>query len=141
VAWTGRAALSLGWRGLSSTLNMVVFAATAMGSRSWALSYSLEIMNRAAKAAKELRSRTSAKLYSCKTLLERLPQDLQDLAAALGPFIQNEHAMMGQRPLARHRHVPPTDQPRLREGLVTGATRAGRDPRRAVAGAAGDARA
>jgi hypothetical protein len=34
---------------------------------------------------------------------------------------------------------PPTDQSRIRDGLVGGAKRAGRDKRRAVAGAAGDA--
>jgi hypothetical protein len=40
------------------------------------------------------------------------------MAAALGPFIQEEYAMVGQRDLARHRHVPPTDQPCIRDGLV-----------------------
>jgi hypothetical protein len=61
------------------------------------------------------------------------------MAAALGPFIQEEYAMVGQRDLARQRHVPPTDQPCIRDGLVGGAKRARRDPRRAVAGEAGDA--
>jgi hypothetical protein len=40
---------------------------------------------------------------------------------------------------ARHRHVAPADQSRIRDGVVGRATRAGRDQRRAVAGAAGDA--
>ena len=52
------------------------------------------------------------------TLLQRLAQDLQDMAAALGPCIQAEHAIVGQRHLAGHRHVTAADQPRLREGLV-----------------------
>jgi hypothetical protein len=65
-----------------------------------------------------LRSRTPAKLYVYETLLERLPQDLQDMAAALGQLIQEEHAMVRQRHLARHGHVPPTDQSRIRDGLV-----------------------
>jgi hypothetical protein len=60
-------------------------------------------------------------------------------AVALGPFIQKEHAVMGQRHLAWHRHVAATDQPHIRDGVVGGATRAGRDPRRAGAGEAGDA--
>jgi hypothetical protein len=47
--------------------------------------------------------------------------------------------MVGQRHLAGHRHVTPTDQPRIREGLVGRATRAGGDQGRAVAGAASDA--
>jgi hypothetical protein len=84
-------------------------------------------VSRAANVAKTLKLRTSAKLYIYETLLERLPQDLQDMAAALGLFIQEAHAMVGQRHLTRHRHVPPTDQSRIRDGLVGGATRAGRD--------------
>ena len=49
------------------------------------------------------------------------------MAAALGPCIQEAHAVVGQRHLAGHRHVAATDQPRIREGLVGGATR-GRVP-------------
>jgi hypothetical protein len=82
---------------------------------------------------------TSAKLYSCETLLERLAQDRQDMAAELGQFIQEEHAVVGQRDLARHRHVTPTDPPRVRDGMVGGAARAGGDQSRAVAREAGDA--
>jgi hypothetical protein len=67
------------------------------------------------------------KLYVYETLLQRLAPDLQDMAAALGPFIQEAHAMVGQRPLARHRHVAAADQSCIREGLVGGAIRAGRD--------------
>jgi hypothetical protein len=53
------------------------------------------------------------KLYVYETLLEQLAQDLQDMAAARGQFIQEEHAIMGQRHVARHWHVPPADQPRI----------------------------
>jgi hypothetical protein len=139
MTWTVQAALALGWRSLSETLKMAVFAATATVSGYWALSSSLEIISCAAKAAKELRSRTSAKIYVYQTLLERLAQDLQDMAAALGPCIQEAHAVVGQRHLAGHRHVTTADQPRIRNGLVGRATRAGSDQRRAVAGEAGDA--
>ena len=52
---------------------------------------------------------TPAKLYVYETLLEQLPQYLQDMAAALGEFIQKEHAMVGQRHLARHGHMAATD--------------------------------
>src|SRR4029453_7886157 len=68
-----------------------------------------------------------------------LAQDLQDMAPELGQFIQEEHAIVGQRHFARHRHVAPADQPRIRDGLVGRAKRAGRDQRRAVAGEARDA--
>ena len=61
------------------------------------------------------------------------------MAAELRDIIQKAHVMVGQRHLAGHRHVAATDQPRIRDGVVGRATRAGRDPRRAVAGEAGDA--
>jgi hypothetical protein len=76
---------------------------------------------------------------SCDVLLKRVAQDLKDMAATLGPCIQEEHAMVGQRHLTRHRHVAPADQADIRDGMVRRAKRAGRDPRRAVAGAASDA--
>jgi hypothetical protein len=68
-----------------------------------------------ANSAIILRFSTSAKLYVYETILERLAQDLQDMAAELGQFIQEEHAMVGQRHFARHRHVAPADQPRIRD--------------------------
>jgi hypothetical protein len=45
-------------------------------------------------AASAARSRTPAKLYVYDTLIERLAQDLEDMTAALGPFIHEEHAMV-----------------------------------------------
>jgi hypothetical protein len=72
-------------------------------------------------------------------LLERLAQDFEDMAAELGQFIQEEDAIMGQRHFTRHRHMAPTDQPRIRDGVMGGAAWAGRDPRRAVTSEAGDA--
>jgi hypothetical protein len=59
-----------------------------------------EVVSRMAKVAKTLKSRTFAKLYVYETLLEWLAQDLKDMAAELGPFIQEEHAIMGQRHFA-----------------------------------------
>jgi hypothetical protein len=70
------------------------------------------------------KSRTPAKLYVYETILERLAQDLQDMAAKLGPFIQEEHAVVGQRHLAGHGDVAPTGQPRIRNGVRQGPTRA-----------------
>jgi hypothetical protein len=60
-------------------------------------------------------------LCICETLLERLPQDLEDLAAQLGPCIQESHAVVGQRHLARHRPVAAADQPHIGEGMLGGA--------------------
>ena len=105
----------------------------------WTRPDPLKLSSRAAKALKVLIFSMPARLYVYDTLLQRLPQNLQDVAAELGPFIQEEHAMVGQRHFARHRHVAPADQTRIREGVVWGATRAGRDRRHAVAGEAGDA--
>jgi hypothetical protein len=56
---------------------------------------SLTLSSRIAKVLRRLRFRTPAKLYVYDTILERLPQDLQDMAAALGQFIQEEHAVVG----------------------------------------------
>jgi hypothetical protein len=35
------------------------------------------------------------------------------MTAELGAFIQEKHAMVGQRHVTRHRHVAPADQPRI----------------------------
>jgi hypothetical protein len=104
-----------------------------------ALPESLTAIRLVANPANGLRSRTPVRLSVCDTLLERLPQDLEDMAAALGQCIQEEHAVVGQRHLARHRHVAPADQPGIRDGVVRRATRAGRDQGRPVAREAGDA--
>jgi hypothetical protein len=53
---------------------------------------------------------TPAKLYACETLLEGLAQDFQDVACALGQFIQEEHAVVRQRHFAGHRHLAAADQ-------------------------------
>jgi hypothetical protein len=63
-------------------------------------------MPRAAKAAKALRSRTCAKLYVEDTLFERLAPPCEPVAAARRPRIQEEHAMVRQRPLARQQCRP-----------------------------------
>jgi hypothetical protein len=39
-------------------------------------------------------------LFCREVVFERLAQDLQDMAAELGQFIQEEHAVVGQRHLA-----------------------------------------
>jgi len=50
-------------------------------------------------------------LYTYETILERLTQGLKDTALALRQFIQEEYAVVGQRHVARHRHVPPPISP------------------------------
>jgi hypothetical protein len=72
-------------------------------------------------------------------ILERLAQDLQHVAAARRPFIQQEHPMVGQRHVAWHWHLPATDQPHIWDGMMRGPTRPGGDDGGAVAGEAGDA--
>jgi hypothetical protein len=78
-------------------------------------------ITRIAKSAKLLRFRTPARLYSYNTLLQRLASHLQDVAATLGEFIQEAHAMVGQRHLARPGEVAPADQPDVRDGGEGGA--------------------
>jgi hypothetical protein len=92
-----------------------------------------------ASATSAVRFMTFGRLYSDDTLLERLPQDLQDMAAALGPCIQAAHAVVGQRHLARQRHVAPADQPYIGDDVMRGAARAGRDQGRPGAREASDA--
>jgi len=79
------------------------------------------------------------RLYSCDALLERLAQDLEDLVAALGQFVQARHAVVGQRHLARPRPVALADQPDSGDGVMGGRETAGPDQGRPVAGVAGDA--
>ena len=74
-----------------------------------------------------MRSGRYARLYSYETLLQRLPQDLQDTAPALRQFIQEEYAVVGQRHVAWHRHVAPTARPDIGDGVRRGAARARRD--------------
>ena len=71
-----------------------------------------EVMTRSAKAAKALRSKTCAKLYPEDTILKRLPQALEDLEA-LGASIQEAHAVVRPRHLARHGDVPTADLPHI----------------------------
>jgi hypothetical protein len=63
-----------------------------------------DVVSRAAKVAKTLKSSTPARLYVYDTLLERLAQDLEHMTAKLGQFIQEEHAVVRQRYLARQWH-------------------------------------
>jgi hypothetical protein len=61
---------------------------------SWALPESLAAIIRRANSAKVLKSMTPAKLYVYDTLLKRLAQDLEDMAAELREFIQAEHTVV-----------------------------------------------
>jgi hypothetical protein len=94
---------------------------------------------RVASAASAATSITCGSLYLCDALREGLAQHLQDVAAALRQFIQQEHPMMRQRRSSRHRHLTPTDQPHIGARVMGGATRARSDERGAVTGEAGDA--
>jgi hypothetical protein len=127
------------WRWSEPRLGMAVTVHRFPGRTHERDCSSTRISESAANARKSVRSMTPARLSVEDTLLERLAQDLEDLAAELGEFIQEEHAMVCQRDLAWQRHVAPADQPDVGNGMMGRATRARRDPRRAVAGAAGDA--
>jgi hypothetical protein len=69
-------------------------------------------------------------LYSYDTLLEGLAQDFQDVAFELGPCIQKEHAVVRQRHLPGHRHLPAADQADIGDDVV--GARHGRVVTRAV---------
>ncbi len=75
-------------------------------------------LNCPASAARADRSRGYAQVFSCHPFREQLTQDLEDMAPALGPFIQPEHAGVRPRHLARHGKMPAADQPHIGHGLV-----------------------
>jgi hypothetical protein len=54
---------------------------------------------------------TCRRLYAYDTLLERLAQDLQDVASELRQFIRKEHLMVRQRHVAGQRHLAAADRP------------------------------
>ena len=68
-------------------------------------------MTRPARMANAARSTTCVRSYLYDPICERLAQDLQDVVAGLGPFIQEEHAVMGQGHLAGHPDMAPADEP------------------------------
>jgi hypothetical protein len=70
------------------------------------------------------------------TLLEGLAPDLQGMAAARRPFVQEENPMVRRRDLPRQRHLAPADHPHLRDRVVGRAEWARRDERYAVTGTA-----
>jgi hypothetical protein len=70
------------------------------------------------RTARPAKPGTPTRLYVYDTLLERLPPDLQDMAAAGRQLIQQPHAIMGQRHVARHWHLAPIDQAHLQDGVV-----------------------
>jgi hypothetical protein len=61
----------------------------------------LEIIARADKITKVLRSMTRERLYACDPLLERLAQHFKHVPSELRPFIQAAHAVVRPRHLAR----------------------------------------
>jgi hypothetical protein len=81
----------------------------------------------AAQSVKLFSDETPARWFCSAPLVTGLPQDLENMVAELRHLVQQEHAVVGQRHVTRHRHVAPADQPHIREGVVGRATRAGRD--------------
>jgi hypothetical protein len=70
--------------------------------------------------------------------LRGLLQGFEGTAPELRQLIERADVEISQRHLARHRPVAPADQPRIRDRMVGGATRARRHQRGAAAGEAGD---
>jgi hypothetical protein len=80
---------------------------------------------------------TRGSLYVCDALLERLAEHLEHMTPELGQFVQEEHAMVRPRHLARHGDVPAADPPHIRDRVRRGATwPAGHQSRAPVAAAA-----
>jgi hypothetical protein len=64
---------------------------------------------RSAKAARARKSRSYGRVFFCDAILEQESQDLKPMTPILRACIQDEHAVVGQRHLARQRHLSPTD--------------------------------
>jgi hypothetical protein len=111
----------------------------ALMGGSWTRPERLMVSSPMAKSAISRRLKTLWRLYACDTLLERLAQDVEDVAAELRQFIENEHAMVGERDVAGHRHLADPDQPHIRDGVVRGTKRSRGDKGGAIAGEAGAA--
>jgi hypothetical protein len=111
--------------------------AVVMGG-SWTRPDRLAVSSRLAMLTKSFGFMTCGRLYVYETLLERLAQDLQDVAAELRLLIQKENPVVRQRHVAWPRHLAPADQPDVRDGVMGGAKRASRHQRGAVAGEAGN---
>jgi hypothetical protein len=73
------------------------------------------------------------------TLLERLAEHFEDMAPEFREFVQEAHARVRQRHLARQRDLTAADPPHIRDGMVRGAKRPPGDQGGAGAGEAGDA--
>jgi hypothetical protein len=110
-----------------------------IGGRYGVLLAFLTVVTLPIKVIKLFRFRMRGRLSLGDALLERLAQPLEHVATARRQFIQKEDAVVRPRHLAWPRHVAPTDQPHIGEGLMWSATRAGRDQRRAGTGDTGDA--
>jgi hypothetical protein len=82
----------------------------------------------------------SGRWHLCETLVHRLPQDLEHMAAEPRQLIQHEHPIVRQRHLPRHGDLAPTDQSDIRDGMLEATTRAGGKEGHAIAGEAGDER-
>jgi hypothetical protein len=55
--------------------------------------------------------RAPARSFCGDPLLERLAEHLEDVTPALREFVQEEHAVVRQRHLARHRDLTPPISP------------------------------
>jgi hypothetical protein len=94
----------------------------------------------AASETRSARSRTpEKKVYVYDTLLERLPQDFEDMALARGQLIQPQEAMVRQGHLPRHRGLAAANHAHLGDGVVGSQERVRGDDGGAPADQAGDA--
>jgi hypothetical protein len=57
-------------------------------------------------------------LYSCDTRLERLAQDLQDMAAGLRQFIETQNTIVRERHVAQHWHLVAADEVHIRDRVM-----------------------
>jgi hypothetical protein len=94
---------------------------------------------RAAKSANAARCRTPARWCLQTSRLEQLAEPLEDVTPARRAFVQEAHARVRPRPLARPRDLAAAAPAHRRDGVMRGAEGPRHDQRYAGAGEAGDA--
>ena len=78
-------------------------------------------------------------MFFCEARLERLSQDLEHMALALGPLSQEQDAVVCKGHLRRQGQLAAADQTPSGDGVVGGPERARGDDSGAPDGTAGDA--
>jgi hypothetical protein len=97
-----------------------VGTATAQRDDSWTRAEWLAVNSRLAKLTTSHRFMTLWRLYVYETLLQRLAQHFEHVAAELRQFVQKQDAVVRPRHLAWQGHLAAPDQADIGDGVMRG---------------------